>query len=104
MRALKLVLPPVTEAEIEELRALRDFIAQVRAELGELTMELEAREQDIIMRVEAGAQLLGPASVVVRRRQNVSWLTIVTRELGTDVVERVKNSWPLTIWKELQLA
>jgi hypothetical protein len=56
------------------------------------------------MRIEAGAHAPAEATVVVRRRQNVSWLTVVARELGADAVERVKNAWPLTIWKELRLA
>ena len=65
---------------------------------------LKDREEDVIRRIEAGARVDGNASVITRRRQSISWLTIVKRELGTKAIEEAKNSWPMTFSKELRVA
>jgi len=94
---------PVTALELAALRRDRERVANLRAELGALALNLEAREQEIIARIEQGAPVHGPATVLVRRRQSISWFTVVVRELGEDAIERVRNTWPVAFWKELQL-
>jgi hypothetical protein len=79
-------------------------MASVRAELGALAIDLHGRERDVIRRIESGAVVDGMATVIVRRRQSISWLTVVADELGPETVERIKNVWPITFWKELQIA
>jgi hypothetical protein len=94
---------PVTALELAAIKRARAELADRRAELGALTVNLRAREQAVIARIEAGARVEGAAVVLTRRRQSVSWLTVVARELGEGAVERIKNAWPLAFWKELQL-
>ncbi len=98
------VPPHVTVLELASIKRLRHRMAELRAELGELAITLQEREQDVIERLENGARSESPATVLIRRRQNVSWLTVVARELGAETVESTKNAWPITFWKELQLS
>ena len=94
---------PVGAFELAAIRRDRERIADLRAELAALELNLEARERDVIQRIEDGAVVHGVAQVIVRRRQNISWLTVVMKELGAETVEKVKNSWPMGFWKELRL-
>jgi hypothetical protein len=94
---------PVGAYELAEIRKERRRVADLRAELAALQLNLEAKERDVIERIEDGAVVHGVAQVIVRRRQNISWLTVVAKELGVEAVEKVKNSWPVGLWKELQL-
>lgn len=94
----------VTAIELAGLRRDRQRLAELRAELQSLGLDVAEREASVIRRIDAGAQVDGAATVVQRRRQSISWLTVVARELGTGAVERVKNAWPTSFWKELQLS
>jgi hypothetical protein len=40
----------------------------------------------------------------LRRWQNISWLTVVKRELGREAVILVKNEWPVSFSTELRIA
>jgi hypothetical protein len=100
-------LKAVEEVNALELAAIkrdRERVATVRAELGAMAIDLHNRERDVIRRIEAGAEVDGSAIVITRRRQSISWLTVVAEELGAETVERIKNVWPMTMWKELQIA
>ncbi len=94
----------VNEIELAAIKRDRERVAALRAELGALAIDLHGRERDVIRRIEAGAKVDGSAVVIVRRRQNISWLTVVAQELGAETVERIKNVWPIAFWKELQIA
>jgi hypothetical protein len=95
---------PVTAIELAAIRRDRERVDGLRAELGALSLGLHQREQDVIARIEAGAAVDGAAVVLHRRRQSISWLTVVAKELGHETVERIKNAWPIAFWKELQLS
>ncbi len=98
------VVEDVSEIELAALKRDRERVAALRAELGALAIDLHGRERDVIRRIEAGAQVDGSAVVILRRRQSISWLSVVAQELGTETVERIKNVWPIAFWKELQIA
>ena len=40
---------------------------------------------------------------MTRRRQNISWLTVVRRELGEEAVIKAKDEWPVAFYLELQI-
>jgi hypothetical protein len=69
-----------------------------------MALDLQEREQKVIARMEAGAQIDGEAVVLTRRRQSISWLTVVAREMGQGMVEHTKNTWPVEFWKDLYIA
>ena len=54
-------------------------------------------------RTSMGCSPNGKAVVMHRRRQSISWLTVVAKELGHDAIERIKNTWPTVFSKELQI-
>jgi len=95
---------PVSKAELASLKRDRKELEALRAEVEAMAQELRHREQGIINRIESGAPSDGGATVIVRRRQNISWHTVVKRELGDEAIIRVKNEWPVSFYKELQLA
>lgn len=94
----------ISALELGRVERDRTKLATLRAEAELLTRTLEAREDDIIRRIEAGALVQGQAVVVTRRRQNISWLTVVKRQLGQDAIVKVKDEWPVTFYKELQIS
>jgi hypothetical protein len=93
----------VSRFELEEIKRLRAELEAERAEVDRRARALREREESVIARVEAGVPVDGQATVLVRRRQNISWLTVVKRELGADAVVQVKNAWPVAFYKDLQL-
>ncbi len=98
------VVDDVSEIELAALKRDRERVEALRAELGALAIHLHERERDVIRRIEAGAKVNGSAVVILRRRQSISWLSVVAQELGAETVERIKNVWPIAFWKELQIA
>lgn len=93
----------VSASELADIKRGRRRIELFRKELERLEAVQDAKEIDVIDRLENGAAVDGAARVIVRRRQNISWLTIVARDLGQDAVVRAKDEWPVTFYKELQL-
>jgi competence CoiA-like predicted nuclease len=93
----------VSRLELEAIKRKRKQLEAQRAEVEELTRELRDREQDVIARIEAGVPVDGQAVVITRRRQNISWLSVVKRELGAEAVIRTKNAWPVAFYKDLQI-
>jgi hypothetical protein len=94
----------VTGDELEWVKYMRQDLEEQRAEADALAKRLHEREQALIARIEAGAHVEGGnATVVERRRQNISWLTIVKRKLGVDAIIEAKNEWPVAFYKELQI-
>lgn len=93
----------VSAVELAAIKRDREKLAKMRAEWEEAADELHDREENVITRIEAGARVDGAAEVVTRRKQNISWLTIVKRELGEKVVLKIKDRWPVTFYKVLQL-
>jgi hypothetical protein len=93
----------VNEIELAAIKRDRERATQLRAELGALSIDLHRRERDIIERIESGAKVDGSAVVITRRRQSISWLSVVAQELGAETVEKIKNVWPIAFWKELQI-
>ena len=93
----------VNEIELAAIKRDRERAAELRAELGALAIDLHRRERDIIQRIESGAKADGSVVVITRRRQSISWLSVVAQELGAETVEKIKNVWPIAFWKELQI-
>src|SRR5262249_40157443 len=94
----------ISALELGRVERDRTKLATLRAEAELLTRTLGGREDDIIRRTGAGARVQGQAVVVTRRRQNISWLTVVKRQLGQDAIVKVKDEWPVTFYKELQIS
>jgi len=94
----------VTAIELAGIKRDRAKLERLWADADVLEGLLKDREEDVIRRIEAGARVDGNASVITRRRQNISWLTIVKRELGAKAIEEAKNSWPMSFSKELRVA
>jgi hypothetical protein len=94
----------VNAIELAAIRRDRERVAELRAELGALAIDLHRRERDVIQRIESGAKVDGSVVVITRRRQSISWLSVVAQELGAETVEKIKNVWPIAFWKELQIA
>ncbi len=90
--------------ELQMVKDMRQDLEDVKAESDALAKRLHEREQELIARIEGGAAVEGGrAAVVERRRQNISWLTIVKRKLGVDAIIEAKNEWPIAFYKELQI-
>ena len=103
MKLMTKAMDLVTADELADLRRGRRRVELLRDELAGFERVQEAREAEVIARIENGADVDGEAKIVFRRRQNISWLTIVTRELGREAVVRTKDEWPVTFYKELRL-
>lgn len=96
-------LDTITDIDIAAVKRTRAMLATIKEEYKQLEKELQAREDDLIARIEAGAFVMGKAWVVTRRRQNISWLTVCKRELGERAVLAIRNKWPTTFYKELRV-
>jgi hypothetical protein len=94
----------INAIDLAGIKRDRKKIALMRADLLALSESLREREEGVITALEAGIPVDGDAEVLTRRRQNISWLTIVRRELGTSAIEQVKNEWPVSLYKALQIA
>ena len=99
----KKFVPEVTAWELDLIKLDRELLESTRAFAKELAAELADHEQDVIARIEEGAVVDGDAQVITKRRQNVSWLTAFKERLGTEGVKEVKNDWPITFAKALQI-
>ncbi|MBI4509500.1 MAG: hypothetical protein HY698_07670 [Deltaproteobacteria bacterium] len=97
------VLEPVNRFELAAIKRDRAKLVSLKAEVEALVDSLRRREEDVIARIDAGCPVDGDARVLVRRRQNISWLTIVKQELGEEAVVRAKDEWPVSFYKELQV-
>jgi hypothetical protein len=93
----------VTELELAAVKRDREVLKDLKAKCAELVEDLRKREQEIVERIEAGAFVMGEAWVITRRRQNISWLTVVKRKLGEQAVLETRNTWPTTFYKELRV-
>jgi hypothetical protein len=93
----------VSRFELEAIKRMRQELETERAAVDALARELRQREEDVIARIEAGVPVDGQAVVMTRRRQNISWLTVVRRELGDEAVIRAKDAWPVAFYKALQI-
>jgi hypothetical protein len=94
----------VSSIELAGIKRERARLARIRKELEAAGEALAEREADVIARIEEGVPVDGKAVVVTRRRQNISWLAVVREELGDKAVIAVKDRWPVTFSKELQLS
>jgi hypothetical protein len=93
----------VSAIELAALKRDRSMLEALREDYEEFEKDIRDREESIIGRIERGAVVDGKAEVVTRRKQNISWLTIVRRELGEKKVLEVKDAWPVTFYKVLHL-
>lgn len=94
----------VTAIELAAIKRDREKLAALRAEADVLANALREREDAVIARIEAGVRVDGKATVITRRRQNISWLTVVQRMLGKEAIIETKNQWPVSFHKELRIA
>lgn len=90
--------------ELAAIKRDRRKLASLRGEMDALSETIREREEAIISAIEAGVPVDGEAEVLTRRRQNISWLTIVKRELGERAIEQIKNRWPISYYKALHIA
>jgi hypothetical protein len=75
----------ITQDRLAEIITLRHQIEQLELQLGEA-------QSDVKGALQAGAEVepgLFRASLKVSQRTNVSWKTVVERELGDDYAKRV---------------
>ncbi len=93
----------ITEIELAAIKRDRHRLDALKAETEALAQSLHEREQDVIARVEAGVPVDGVVKVIARRRQNISWLTVVKEQLGEAAIVKAKDAWPLTFYRELQI-
>ncbi len=104
-------LAPVTEVELAALKRDRAVLETLKAQAAALSKNLDAREEHLIARIEAGAEVLGDLKPAVKlaSRRNVSWLTsfvALAKRLGLDEtaeVAQVKSDAPVTFYKELAI-
>jgi hypothetical protein len=94
----------VTAIELASIQRDRAALEALKLQAKALSETLDEREVDAVARIEGGVQVDGQATVISRRRQNISWLTIVKRELGEAMVIKVKDEWPVTFYEDLQIA
>ena len=93
----------VQACELKVLKVDRTLLEEARGFVRDLAEQVARYEQDIIARIDAGAEVDGVATVITRRRQNISWLTAFKDHLGAEAVVDVKDAWPVTFYKALQL-
>ena len=89
--------------ELAAIKRMRSDLEHMKVDMAYLVRDLREAEEEVIERMEAGAPVDGKAVVKTRRRQNISWLTVLRRELGDDAVIRAKDKWPVVFYKELQI-
>jgi 3-phenylpropionate/cinnamic acid dioxygenase small subunit len=93
----------VSRFELQAIKRMREELEEQRAEVAALARDLRDREEEVIARIEAGVPVDGQAVVMTRRRQNISWLTVLRRELGDEAVVQAKNEWPVVFYRQLQI-
>ncbi len=102
-------LAPVTEIELAALKRDRAVLADLETQAKALAKNLDSREEDLITRIEAGAEVLGALrpTVKVVSRKSVSWTAAfagLCKRLGLDhvaEVSQVKDATPVTMSKSL---
>jgi hypothetical protein len=93
----------ISRFELITIRRMREKVTALRVQADALAETLRQREENVIERMEAGVPVDGVAVVMTRRRQNISWLTVVKRELGEKAIIQAKDEWPVVFYKELQI-
>lgn len=93
----------ITANEVALFLREHEELAKMRLEVESLSRALAKREALMIARLHRGADQPGNLYVVAKRRQNISWLTVVRRELGQEAVIATKNHWPTTFYEELKI-
>lgn len=102
---------PVTEVELAALKRDRALLDGLKAQAQALAKNLDEREEDIIARIESGAEVLGDVRPVVQivSRKNVSWMTELAKtcaRLGVDgkeEIRRIKDAAAVSFSKVLQI-
>lgn len=102
---------PVTEVELAALKRDRALLDGMKAEAQALSKHLDEREEDIIARIEAGAEVLGDLRPVVQivSRKSISWVTELANTCarlgvdGKDEIRRIKDAAVCSFSKVLQI-
>ena len=94
----------INSIELAAIKRDRAKLEALRAQCEALAVAIRAAEEYVIGRMEAGVPVDGKATILTRRRQNISWLTVVKRDLGEGAIVRVKDEWPISFYKILQIA
>jgi hypothetical protein len=94
----------ISKLELASIKRDRKKLEALRAQCDALEVAIRCAEEYVIGRMEAGVPVDGEATILTRRRQNISWLTVVKRELGKEAIVRVKDKWPVSFYKVLQIA
>lgn len=79
---------PITQDRLAEIITLRQQIEELEKQLGEA-------QTDVKLALESGAEVesgLFRASLKTTERTNVSWKSVVERELGDDYAKRVLSA------------
>jgi hypothetical protein len=107
MALVKATANVITDIDIRRYLDNQAEVERLKAAYDKARNELDRRETAIVEVLDAGGQYTGGAyelQVLTRRRQSVSWLTAYRNALGEAAVISVKDSWPTTFWKELQVS
>ncbi len=102
---------PVTEVELAALKRDRALLESLKAQTQALSKNLDEREEDIITRIEAGAEIVGDLrpTVKIGSRKSISWqsaLAALCRRVGLDdkaEITAVKDRAPVSFFKELAI-
>ena len=104
-------LVPITEVELAALKRDRALLEDLKVQAQALSKNLDGREEDLITRIEAGAEIVGDLrpSVRIASRKSISWqsaLAALAKRVGLDDKEEirlVKDQAPVSFQKELQI-
>lgn len=104
MKAQRLLAKRTVNAqEINQLLSLRKVAEVQRRRLEMATATLEAVEEDLMSRIEAGATVISVHEVEIKliERRNVGWKQVASEALGHEAVEKILNDTVPTITRRL---
>ena len=95
--------PSVAESDVTKLLNLRESKSFLKKRLEQIDSELEALEQDLIERLEQGAEVKCryPVSIKVTERRYPSWKDAFIGIAGEQEAKRITESTAPTISKSL---
>ena len=102
---------PITEVELAALKRDRVLLETLKVQAQALSKNLDEREEDLITRLETGAEVVGDLRPTVRvvSRKSISWqsaLAALAKRVGLDdkeEIRQVKDQAPVSFSRELQI-
>jgi hypothetical protein len=93
----------ITDTEIQSILAMRESLDSMKKRYELLEDSVIASEQDVIAKLEAGAEVLTDKELIVRtlERRYPSWKSYYVELAGAEAAERVLAETTPTIYKAL---